>query len=188
VIAWQLTGIGWGNFFASLPTHPLFYLLFLFIYFLLPFSEAFAYRLAWGIPYIKSLKIFIQKRIFNKDVMGYSGEVLLVNWRRKQAGTETKQVLKDVRDMNILSSAASTFVAFSLLAIFFMTGQIRYTEYLFFPARGAGSGRVRAFSGTILLYCVIGSTYPVQEVLFFHEPKPIGEGFFTSRTAHGASL
>ncbi len=166
VIAWQLTGIGWGNFFASLPIHPLFYLLFLFIYFLLPFSEALAYRMAWGIPFLKSLGIFIQKRVLNKDVLGYSGEVLLINWGSKQDGLETKQVVKDVRDMNILSSAASTFVAFGLLAALFLSGQIRYTEYLFSLPVFQNAGGPEVIIGLLFLGVVFAVMIRFRSYLF----------------------
>lgn len=131
IIAYQLTGIGWGKVWNALPVNPIFYLLFLFIYFLLPFSETLAYKICWGIPYFKSIPIFIKKRIFNKDVMGYSGEVVLMQWGLKSMDSTRKQVFKDIRDMNILSSAASTFVAFSLLLVLVITGQIQAMDYIF---------------------------------------------------------
>lgn len=130
IIALQLTDIGWGNIYNSLPTTPWFYVLFLFIYFLLPFSEVLAYKLTWGIPYWRSLSIFIKKRIFNKDVMGYSGEIVLIQWAIQYTEKSKKQIFKDVRDMNIISSAASTIVAFGLLGILFFTGKIKALDQL----------------------------------------------------------
>ncbi|WP_069132420.1 hypothetical protein [Rhodohalobacter halophilus] len=130
IIAIQLTGIGWMNIFNSLPTTPWFYLLFLFIYFLLPFSETLAYKITWGIPYWRSISIFIKKRIFNKDVMGYSGEIVLMQWATQHTEKSKKQIFKDVRDMNILSSAASTIIAFGLLGVLFLTGQIKAFDSL----------------------------------------------------------
>jgi len=125
IIGIQLTDIGWGRILNALPTTPWFYVLFLFIYFLLPLSEALAYKITWGIPYWKSLSIFIKKRIFNKDVMGYSGEIVLMQWASLHTQKKKKQIFKDVRDMNIISSAASTIIAFGLLGILFLTGQIK---------------------------------------------------------------
>jgi len=148
IIAIQLTGIGWGNMFNSLPTTPWFYVLFLFIYFLLPFSETLAYKLTWGIPYWKSISIFIKKRIFNKDVMGYSGELVLMQWATQHTEKTKKQIFKDVRDMNIISSAASTIVAFGLLGILFITGQIKALDQII---------RKDFLSGTSLIeYAVVG--------------------------------
>lgn len=130
VIIYQLTGIGWGNFLGALPVIPSFYLLFLFIYFLLPFSEALAYKICWDTPYLKSIPIFIKKRIFNKDVMGYSGEVVLLHWASQSIPRSRRQLFRDVRDMNIISSAASTLVAVGLLAFLVLTGQIKALEFL----------------------------------------------------------
>jgi hypothetical protein len=131
VIIYQLSVIGWKNFLNSLPSHPLFYLLFLFIYFLLPVSEAIAYRICWGLKWLKSIPIFIHKRIFNKDVMGYSGELVLMQWAVKSLPYEKKQVFRDIRDMNIISSAASTFVALGMLLVLVSQGKIRALDYLF---------------------------------------------------------
>ncbi len=130
IIAIQLTGIGWENIFKSLPTTPWFYILFLFIYFLLPFAETLAYKLTWDIPYWKSISIFIKKRVFNKDVMGYSGEFVLMQWATEHTDKSKKQIFKDVRDMNIISSAASTIVAFGLLGILLISGQIKALDQI----------------------------------------------------------
>ncbi len=148
IIAIQLTGIGWGNIFNSLPTTPWFYVLFLFIYFLLPFSETLAYKITWGLPYWRSLSIFIKKRIFNKDVMGYSGEIVLMQWATNHTEKSKKQIFKDVRDMNIISSAASTIIAFGLLGILFLTGQIKALDRLI--------QRDLLASTTLLDYLIVG--------------------------------
>ncbi|MGM0743730.1 hypothetical protein [Rhodohalobacter sp.] len=148
IIAVQLTGIGWGNIINSLPTTPWFYVLFLFIYFLLPFSETLAYKITWNIPYWKSLNIFIKKRIFNKDVMGYSGEIVLMQWASIHTEKSKKQIFKDVRDMNIISSAASTIIAFGLLGILFLTGQIKALDRLIQRDLLAGT--------TLLDYLIVG--------------------------------
>lgn len=136
IILYQLSGIGWDNFFNSLPTHPLFYGLFLFIYFLLPLAETLAYKIIWGINFRGSFSAFMRKRIFNKDVMGYSGEIILMQWAVSSTSISGKQAFKDIRDMNIISSAASTFIALGILAIFILTGKIRAMDYIFSQSTG----------------------------------------------------
>lgn len=151
IIALQLTGIGWEKIFSALPTTPYFYLLFLFIYFLLPISETLAYKISWGIPFRKSLSIFIKKRIFNKDILGYSGEVVLMQWASKHTDSTPKQIFKDVRDMNIISSAASTLVALGLLAILFMTGNIRASDQILHLDYFAAAGWFEFTAGIVVL-------------------------------------
>lgn len=165
-IAYQLTGIGWERIWKSLPTEPLFYLLFLFIYFLLPFSETLAYKISWGIPYFKSIPIFIKKRIFNKDVMGYSGEIVLMHWAVNSLPIKKKQAFKDIRDMNIISSAASTFVALGLLLILILTGQIRALDFLINKDFLASTGAADYAIGLILLVIIIAVAYRFRKYLF----------------------
>lgn len=165
-LLYQLTNIGWGVFFRSLPTEPLFYLLFLFIYFLLPFSEALAYKLCWDIPYLKSVAIFIKKRIFNKDVMGYSGEVVLLQWAVSEKAISKKKAFKDIRDMNIISSAASTMVALGLLVILLFTGQIRALDYLFNSDALSGLSFLDYAIGFAIAIILIGVLYRFRKYLF----------------------
>lgn len=165
-IAYQLTGIGWGKVWNALPVNPFFYLLFLFIYFLLPFAETLVYKICWGIPYFKSIPIFIKKRIFNKDVMGYSGEIVLMQWGLKSMDSTRKQVFKDIRDMNILSSAASTFVAFGLLLVLVMTGQIQAMDYIFKTEFFESINLLNYLVGGILLTILIAVGYRFRTYLF----------------------
>lgn len=165
-IIYQLTDIGWGEIWRSLPTQPLFYLLFLFIYFLLPFSEALAYRICWGIPYFKSIPIFIKKRIFNKDVLGYSGEIVLMHWAVSSADVSKKNAFKDIRDVNIISSAASTLISLGLLLILILSGQIKAMEYLFNADYIAGITQVDYLIGAIILVILIAAIYRFRKYLF----------------------
>ncbi|MEX0720788.1 MAG: hypothetical protein WD059_08985 [Balneolaceae bacterium] len=129
-LAFELTELGWSKFFKSLPVNPLFYLIFLINYFLLPVSEIFSYGISWKIKVKESFSVFIKKRVYNKDVLGYSGEVQLFAWARKKLGKSDKEIFKVIRDNNILSSVASTTIAFFLLLIFFATDQISLFDYL----------------------------------------------------------
>lgn len=159
-IVYQLSGIGWNNFFRSLPTHPLYYLLFLFIYFLLPVAETVAYKIIWDISFTKSFSAFIRKRIFNKDVMGYSGELVLMQWAVSTTSISGKQAFRDIRDMNIISSAASTFIALGILAIFILTGKIRAMDYIFSQSSGD------YLIGGFVLVLIIIAAYRFRKYIF----------------------
>ena len=129
-LIYQLSDIGWGSFFESLPTQPLFYLLFLLIFFALPITEIFTYNFSWDISFREGIPVFLKKRVFNKSVMEYSGEVRLFTWARKNFHASDKEVFKVIRDNNIMSSVASTLVAFSLLLAFLLGDQITLMKYL----------------------------------------------------------
>jgi hypothetical protein len=115
----RLTEIGLGEVLGSLPATPWFYVLFLIAFVQLPFIETLIYRIVWDFPYRRGLVAFFKKRVFNNDVLGYSGEVYLYVWAKHHVrGARDADLLRTIRDTNIISSAASTLVAIGLLAFF----------------------------------------------------------------------
>ena len=126
----ELYKIGWRKVWESLPVTPYFYLLFLIGYFQLPFFELWIYRLAWVFDVVKSIPTFMIKRVYNKDVLGYSGELYFYAWVKKHLGVPDSEILTTIKDNNIISSAASTFVSVALLGIFVYTGQVKVSEWI----------------------------------------------------------
>ena len=129
-LVYELRDVSWSEIGAALPTNPLFYLIFLLLYFLLPVAESFIYRITWTFEAWKSLPAFIKKRIYNNDVLGYSGEFYFYTWARKNVGLSDREILKTIRDQNVVSSAASTMIALVLVAVFLYIGQINITEWI----------------------------------------------------------
>ncbi len=127
-LIYELRDVRWNDVIDGLPLNPLFYLLLLALYCLLPLSQLLAYRITWSFDTRASLSAFVRKRIFNKDVLGYSGEVYFYGWARRNVQGSDREILKTIRDQNIVSSAASTSVALLLLAIFLYTGQLSLTD------------------------------------------------------------
>lgn len=123
ILLYQLNNIGWGSFFSNLPAEPLFYVFFLLIYFVLPVSLVFSYRTVWKFGFWESFLVFIKKQVFNKYVMEYTGELVVYKFFKERLNLAKKEIMKGVKDNNIISSAASTVVTFGLLIIFVLTGQ-----------------------------------------------------------------
>lgn len=123
-LVYKLTEIGWANVLASLPRNPLFYVLFVLIYLALPLSETVIYRLFWPIGFWEGFLTFLRKRVYNDEVLGYSGEVYLLFWAKKRLNTSTGEAFKPLRDNNIISAMVSTSVAFGLVALLIYTGQL----------------------------------------------------------------
>ena len=61
--------------------------------------------------------------------MGYSGEVYFYLWARKTLSLTDSQILKTIKDNNIISSVASTLVAIGLLSAFLFTDQIKIVDW-----------------------------------------------------------
>lgn len=129
-LIWQLSEIGWLEVWRAMPTTPWFYVLFALLYVSIPFTEAGIYKMLWPIDALKNLPAFFKKRVYNRDVLGYSGEFYFFGWARKNVDVAEIEIAKTIRDNNIISSVASTLIAFVLLAIFLFNGEINVTELL----------------------------------------------------------
>jgi hypothetical protein len=144
-LIYQLTSIGWEEFWRSLPAAPLFYVLFGILFLQLPLFEIFIYRLLWVFNVFKSIPVFILKRVYNKDVIDYSGEVYFFGWAKETLALSGTEIFKTIKDNNIISSVASTLISIGLLAGFFFTGQIKIIQNI------ASQNRTYFLAGVILL-------------------------------------
>ena len=125
-LIYQLTSLDWSEALSEIPTNPLFYLIFGGIYFGLPIAESFIYRVLWNVPFRKIFPELIKKRVYNKDVLNYSGEAHLFAWAREHVNRTDKQLLLDMKDNTIISSLTSMTLAFSLLTIFLFAGYLPF--------------------------------------------------------------
>lgn len=110
ILIWQIWAVGINEVISSIPVHPLFYIIFLILYTGLPLSEYFIYRRMAPIPFIESQWILHYKRIYNKFLIGYSGEVYLFTWLNNRFQTSKNEVFAFIRDNNSLSVIASWIV------------------------------------------------------------------------------
>lgn len=149
-LAIQLGRIGWIEIWRALPTNPLFYVLFLMIYFSLPLAEQLIYRITWRFPFRSSLPAFIKKRIYNKEVIGYSGEVYFFTWARRNLTLGDREILKTIRDNNVISSFSSTIVALALLAVFAYEGNIGVSDWI-------GDANAYYLAGGAVVFLILGT-------------------------------
>jgi len=160
IIAYQLWDIGWSEVLSSLPTHPLFYVLFFVLYLTLPTGEVFIYRQVWAVKRWETFKAFLTKRVYNEEVMGYSGEFYLFMWARKRVGKSEKDVLKNVRDNNILSAVSSNLVAVTLIGILIFTGVIQVGDIF------GNVNFVYVFTGLIIAVAFIALFIQFRKYIF----------------------
>ncbi len=120
----RLSDVGWGNVWAARPRAWGFYALLFVAYVILPFSEILVYRLLWHRPLGRHALVFFRKRIYNNDILGYSGEAYLCLWARTALALPQALILRTVRDSNVLSAVASTALVALLLVILLATGQL----------------------------------------------------------------
>lgn len=115
---YQVSQIGWSEIWASLPTTPWFYIIFLILYISLPMTEQYIYRQSLDFSFTDGLKVFIKKKILNQEIVGYSGEAYFYIWAKNNLNVSSKKLLSIIKDNTIISSIASTLTAFVLLGCF----------------------------------------------------------------------
>jgi hypothetical protein len=129
----KLSEVGWAEVAQSLPTNPLFYLIFGLIYCILPASEVVVYRWLWRRPMARSFPVFVRKRVFNDAVLGYSGEAYLAFWARthlahdpdKRAdGLPLRYLLQTIKDNAVLSAVGGWLVTAGLIIVFLAMGKL----------------------------------------------------------------
>jgi hypothetical protein len=132
----EILRIGLEDTLENLPTSIGFYILFLIMYIILPISEYFIYKLSWKISFYSSLKAFILKKIYNKSLIGYSGDVYIAMWANKFLKISKKETFNLVKDNAILSTIGSTSFAFLVLVVFLLFGNIpdlfEFVDYIFY--------------------------------------------------------
>ena len=124
----QLTRVGWSEIYRSLPSHPGFYLILLILFAALPVSETLIYRHAFGLRLLTGLPVFFKKRVYNNDVLNYSGEVYLYLWAERMLSRPNRQIIGPIKDNNIISAIASTSFAVCLVGILIMTDSILFPD------------------------------------------------------------
>lgn len=124
LLVYQLSGIGWNDIWTSLPTHPMYYVLLLAMYLLLPVTESLIYGKLWHLRVRDCIGIMIRKRVLNVDVIGYSGEIYFFVWAKDRVSSAKREIMATIKDNLILSSAASVSAALLLLGGLVVAGQI----------------------------------------------------------------
>lgn len=126
-LLYQFSQVGWTKIYHSMPTDIGFYILFLPIFFILPISELFIYRILWNVRFRDIWPVLLVKKVYNNDIMGYSGEVYLYQWASKSLSLDKTKIIKDVKDNNIISSIVSIVATVIALFLFF-----EYNPYFFY--------------------------------------------------------
>ncbi len=164
-LAYQFTDIGWGRVWRALPTTPWFYVLLLLMYVNLPIAEMAIYGRAWNATARALLPALLRKRVLNNDVLGYSGEAYFSLWVQRNTNLGYPKVLETIKDTTIISSAASTGVAFLLLAIFFLSGQVTLLRQ-HFPDQTS-----TVAAGVALLVCAVAVGVAFRRTIFSLSPS-----------------
>ncbi len=81
----------------------------------------------------EGLKVFVKKKILNSDVYVYTGEAYFFWWGKKNLKEDDKYIFNVIKDNNIISSIASTFMAIILLVIFLYVSQENLLDLISIP-------------------------------------------------------
>lgn len=145
-LLYKLTLMGWDNVINSLPLNPWYYILILAIFFTLPVFQVFIFRVNWKISRWELFLVTLNKRVLDREVLGYSGEMYVYFWARKRLGASDREILHVIKDNAIISSVASTLAAVALLGVFFAF------ERVSLPREWANPS---FYQITVIIFCLI---------------------------------
>lgn len=151
-IVWQLREVQFRSVLQGLPRNPWFYVLLVVLYFLLPTIQFLAYRVVWDFRPGPAIRAFIKKRILNREVLGYSGEVYIFAWARDHIAQSSRSLMECIRDMNIISAVASTLTAVLLLAFFALEGQVNVRDLI---GETQATVLIGGIGGTLILLVLV---------------------------------
>jgi hypothetical protein len=156
-----MSQIGWEEIWQSLPRNPWFYIIFLGIYITLPLFQSLIFSFLWGKSLFSLFPPIIKKRIYNKDLFSYSGDIYVYFWAKERvSGWSDIDIMHSLKDNAIISSLASTIVAFGLLSFFVFSGYVDIPEYFY-------ENEVLYISGAILVSVVfMGVGFRFRKAVF----------------------
>ncbi len=161
----KLHAVGWAQLWQALPANPLFYILFLAIYLVVPAAEIPIYRLAWHQKMGRHFPYLVRKHMFNIALVGYSGEAVFIWWAKTKLGLGAKAAFSGVKNNNILSALASNLATIVLLVLFALTGN--------FALLSAGDGQMVYYVAASVLITVVLSAliYHFRHTIIDFPPK-----------------
>ncbi|MCW1381384.1 hypothetical protein OLX02_00975 [Novosphingobium sp. KCTC 2891] len=111
----ELRKLNWSIVWSILPTDPVIWLIFVFSYFLSPFTDLVIFRRLWGIPWSGILPL-LKKVVGNELLLGYIGEVYFYDWARRHVKMEGSP-FGAVKDVAILSALSGNIMTLVMLAL-----------------------------------------------------------------------
>lgn len=120
VLVWRTYNLGWASVLTSMPSSPWFYVIFAGIYMSLPMAEFVIYRSQLALPGFLILKQLLIKRVLNKELFGYAGDVYYSVSSARALEVDLKETGKIVKDVAIVSAISSTTWTLSFFCLYFV--------------------------------------------------------------------
>ena len=148
VLVRQLRGTDWPAVLQALPRSPWFYFLFFIRFLNVPIIDTLCYSAVFATSLFRYFGTFLMKFMLNMAVAGTSGDVYFMFWAVRTLQIGYRRAFSAVKDVSLLSAAASNAVAVAVLAAYFAFGDLSLTESV---SRGAVTAIVAVVLGSAML-------------------------------------
>ena len=115
VVAYQLSGGGFGRIALEVSTSPAFWATFAVFYLASPACEWIIFHRLWGLP-ATGLFALLRKEVSNELFFGYSGEAHFYLWARRHVPM-TGSPFGAVKDVAVLSAVAGNIATLALMVV-----------------------------------------------------------------------
>jgi len=129
-LGYKLYRVGWQEVLQHLPGNPVFYLLYPLHYLTNPIVQIIVYRRTWKFNVLRSIPVFLIKRIMNAEVLGYSGEVYFFAWIKNKIQIKSRKIVETVRDYNIISAGSTNIISILLLIGYLIFGRLELSHLM----------------------------------------------------------
>lgn len=177
----QLRGTDWAAVAQSLPRSPWFYTLFLIRFLNLPVVDTLCYSAVFATSLFRYFGTFLMKFLLNMAVAGASGDVYFLFWAVRTLGIGYRRAFSAIKDVSLLSAAASNTVAVVVLCTYFAVGDLSLTDTV---SPGAMTAVIAVIVGAMILSLllvafrgkVLGVSTPIMwRVIGYHMVRSGGD-------------
>ena len=108
-LIYQFWHIGWYSLIEALPQKPIFYLLFILYFFIVPLCDFAIFHSLWNpLSPSKLFKATLRKRIYSHSLLDYSGDISLYIWARSHLINSNLRIGHTIKDVALISAFLST--------------------------------------------------------------------------------
>lgn len=122
LLVYQLLGMPVADILDALPSSPVFYLIWLFLFFLVPVFEYRMYQYKWKYSGLDAFRGFMIKKIYNNELYNYTGELYFINWISSYLNVSKTEAALFIKDHNVISSIVSSLLAFGTIGFLWFAG------------------------------------------------------------------
>lgn len=161
-LLWRLSLMGWKDILSQIPQSWLFYIILVLMFFILPVFNTICFSLLFRSRSKGLFSAILKSRIYDNEVLEYSGDVFLFFWAKNNMGLPSGRVAHAIKDNAIISGFANCSLSAVLLSCLFFIGKIPVFETIHLSGQLLGAV-------VIALTALYLAVFRYRKYFFYHD-------------------